>query len=40
MIITWKLWCHEVTAGGQLAIKITAMETCETVVTHSQEGAF
>jgi hypothetical protein len=31
--------CLEVTAGGQLALKITEMETCETVVTHLQEGA-
>ena len=29
----------EVTAGGQLALKITEIETCETVVTYSQEGA-
>jgi hypothetical protein len=31
--------CLEVAAGGQLALKITEMETCETVITYSQEGA-
>lgn len=31
--------CFEVTAGGELALKITEMETGETVVTYSQEVA-
>jgi len=29
--------CFDVTAGGQLGLKITEMETCKRDVTYSQE---